>query len=684
MCPPMRKVIAIACFLLLAGAAAAQDEGIADFEELDLEVLLDVVYSAAKHKQDITESPSAITVLTREDIETSGARTIPELLRMVPGMDVGVVNPLGYEIGMRGETSMNADTVLLLVDGRDLTMELFGFPSWVAQHFSMDDIERIEVIRGPGSALYGANAFSGVTNVILRAPGKGPRAMASVRGGEHGRTELSCRVSENIGSLALAAGAGLVQQGFWTGRGDLGNDMARGWLDARIALGENSYLDLDGGFFTTSGQFVTFVTTADVDDMLEFFTRARAKVGDLSVQAFYDRFYVEGDYHLTMYYKPLDIVVATLPPIDGSVDKVGVQAQHSVEAFHNRLTYGAEYYYHRYSSEVFLDPEQHEHRYGFFAQDEVNLRAILKDLMDVDPLPLILTAGVRFDESTFTKWEISPRAALIWKPAESHGVRFGYAHAFMRPTFFESSMAVHLDSDFGFDYLDTSNRDLVNKTIDSLEAGYTGSFLEGKLQVRFDLAYNWYKKIIHFQFDPESFKQFGPLQIPDINGPGVGVYNSNDGMHGHNVELHLIGRPADWLRVYFMAGYRQLFYDKNGKIKRSEPIWRLSAGADLKGRPGWTASLRAFFVNEYIKGIYNPEGLLEPRIYSTHPATWFLNARFSWPVLKKPVSISAGIEAFNLLDFRFRESGGTEIPNQVDFGAERLSRRIVLFVHGEI
>jgi hypothetical protein len=386
--------------LLVAGAAGAQDEGIEDFEELDLEEMLGVVYSAAKHKQDITESPSAITVLTREDIETSGARTIPELLRMVPGMDVYAINPLGYEVGMRGETTMNSDTLLLLVDGRDLTMELFGFPSWIAQHFSVDDIERIEVIRGPGSALYGANAYAGVVNVILREPGKGPRAMVSIRGGELGRTELSCRVSENFGSLALAAGTGLVQQGFWTGRDDLANDLVRGWLNARLDLGEDTWLDFDGGVFSTSGTFVTFVTAAKVEKLFEFFTRARARVGDLDVQAFYDRFALKADYDLKMYYEPLGIDIATLPPIDGVVDKVVVQAQHSVEVFYNRLTYGAEYYYHRYSADVLLDPEQHEHRYGLFAQDEIDLQAILKDLAGADPLPLFLTLGMRFDDSS--------------------------------------------------------------------------------------------------------------------------------------------------------------------------------------------------------------------------------------------------------------------------------------------
>ncbi len=679
----MRKLVITTC-LFLAGAAAAQDEQIEDFAELDLEEMLDVVYSAAKHKQDVTESPSAITVLTREDIENSGARTIPELLRLVPGMDVYAINPLGYEVGVRGETTMNSDTMLLLVDGRDLTMELFGFPSWVAQHFSMDDVERIEVIRGPGSALYGANAFAGVVNVTLREPGKGPRAMVSARGGEHGRTELSCRVSERFGGLALAAGAGLFKQGFWTGRDDLANDLARGWLNARLDLGEDTWLDFDGGIFSTSGTYVTFVTTAEVQSLLEFFTRARAQVGDLSLQAFYDRFHLEADYNLKLYYEDLGIEIATLPPIDGLVDKVVLQAQHSVEAFYNLLTYGAEYYYHRYSSDIFVDPEQEEHRYGLFAQDEIDLRGILKDLAGADPLPLFLTLGLRFDDSNFTKWEISPRATLVWKPAASHSIRFGFAHAFMKPTFFQSSMSIRLDSDFGFDHLDIGNRELENKTIDSLEAGYTGSFLEGKLQVRLDLAYNWYGNILHFQFEPEEFKQVGPLLIPDINGPGVGSITGDKGLYGHNVELHILSRPVDWLRLYFLAGYRQVFREGNNRYKPSEPVLRMSAGADFRGSGDATLSLRAFFVSAYEKGIYDPEGLLKPRVYDDKPDTWFLNARFSIPLLKKPALVSAGVEAFNILNFRFRESGGLSVQNNVDFGAERLSRRIVLFVHGEI
>jgi outer membrane receptor protein involved in Fe transport len=579
---------------------------------------------------------------------------------------------------------MCSDTVLLLVDGRDLTMELFGFPSWVVQHFSMDDVERIEVIRGPGSALYGSNAFAGVVNVILRAPGKGPRAMASVRGGEHGRTEISCRVSESLGPLAVVAGAGLVREGFWTSRWQLGNDLARGFVNTRIDLGSGSYLGFDGGFFSTKGEFVTFVNKADINDLIDLYGRVRAKVGDLELQAIYNRFFAGGDYNFSFYYKPLDIVVATLPPLEGTVDKAGTQAQHTIEVFHNRLTYGAEYYFHRYSSDIFLDPVQDEHRYGLFAQDEIDLQAILKDLLEVDPLPMILTVGIRLDDSSLTRMELSPRAALIWKPFPNHSVRLGYAHAFMKPTFFESSMAVHLDSEFGFNHIDTRNRNLNNKTIDALEAGYTGVFLDGKLQVRLDLAYNWYNNIIYFRFEPESFRQFGPLLIPDINGPGVGIYNSETGKSGQNVEMHVIARPTDSLRFLFQAGYRRVAVDRGGKHKGSEPTWRLAAGADLKGTGGWTAAVRVFFVDSFEKGLFNPEGLLEPQIYTAIHPTWFLNARVAWTVLEKPMVLSVGLEGFNILGFRFRESGGVSAPNGVDFGAEMLSRRVVLFMHGEL
>ena len=219
-------------------AYAQEPDDFEDYEELEMEMFFapaETVESAARHIQPLALSPSAVTVLTREDIQTSGARTLPEVLRLVPNMDVNMVKPMWYTMGVRGGTSNTSDTMLLVIDGRDATMEFFGFPIWAAYPLSMDEVERIEVIRGPGSALYGANAFAGVVHVITRDPGAGPLASASVRGGEHGQAELTFRGSGTVGPVALSAGVNLTWENQWTGR-ITDRDVKWGWVKGKIDL----------------------------------------------------------------------------------------------------------------------------------------------------------------------------------------------------------------------------------------------------------------------------------------------------------------------------------------------------------------------------------------------------------------------------------------------------------------
>ena len=125
----MRALVVMTCLMLLAGASGAQESEreIEDFDELDLEELLNVVFTAAKHKQDIAESPSAVTVITREDIDNSGARTLPEALRMVPSMEVTLSSVFWYDVSSGGGWSTaGADNVLLLVDNREVTADIMG------------------------------------------------------------------------------------------------------------------------------------------------------------------------------------------------------------------------------------------------------------------------------------------------------------------------------------------------------------------------------------------------------------------------------------------------------------------------------------------------------------------------------------------------------------------------------
>jgi iron complex outermembrane receptor protein len=140
----------------------------AEFELLQAE---DVVVSAAKYTQSIIEAPAAIYVVTREDLEGYGFRSMAEALRFAPGVQISSVNESMSLLGVRGFADESTNLVLMLEQGREMNVELFGAPFLENQSFILDDLERIEIIRGPGSTLYGANAFSGVIQAIPKRPG---------------------------------------------------------------------------------------------------------------------------------------------------------------------------------------------------------------------------------------------------------------------------------------------------------------------------------------------------------------------------------------------------------------------------------------------------------------------------------------------------------------------------------
>jgi len=161
----MRFAFAAHAFLLcvcLSGLVSAQDGA----EDIEMEMFFapeETVTSAARHEQDIGMSPSAITVLTREDIRTSGAINLVDLFRMVPGLDVIVNSPAFTSVSGRLNWTQENNHCLVLIDGREANFELLGATVFEVLSITIEDIDRIEVIRGPGSALYGANALSGAT-----------------------------------------------------------------------------------------------------------------------------------------------------------------------------------------------------------------------------------------------------------------------------------------------------------------------------------------------------------------------------------------------------------------------------------------------------------------------------------------------------------------------------------------
>jgi iron complex outermembrane receptor protein len=164
---------ALACELVLTvlPMLAAQTQSLQpDLTALNIEDLMNVdVTSAGKKEQKLSQVPAAIFVITTEDIRRSGATNIPDLLRMVPGLDVAQINPSIWAISSRGFNGEYSDKLLVLIDGRTVYTPSFSGVYWDAQDVPLDSIARIEVIRGPGASVWGTNAVNGVINITTKS-----------------------------------------------------------------------------------------------------------------------------------------------------------------------------------------------------------------------------------------------------------------------------------------------------------------------------------------------------------------------------------------------------------------------------------------------------------------------------------------------------------------------------------
>lgn len=167
-------VIAASSFALLAGRVSAQTnetvQSASELKKMSLQELFDMeVTSVSKEPEKLSEAASAIQVITQEDIERSGASSIPEALRLADNLDVAQKNAHDWAISARGFNTALANKLLVLIDGRTVYTPLFSGVFWDQQDYLLEDIDRIEVISGPGGSLWGANAVNGVINITTKS-----------------------------------------------------------------------------------------------------------------------------------------------------------------------------------------------------------------------------------------------------------------------------------------------------------------------------------------------------------------------------------------------------------------------------------------------------------------------------------------------------------------------------------
>jgi iron complex outermembrane receptor protein len=207
----LRRILAANTFALWLSLAAPfksctaqvsenQQGTAADLKQLSLGQLGDLeVTTASKEPEEVWRTAAAIYVLTQEDIRRSGATSVPEALRLVPGVEVARIDSSTWAVGIRGFGSGFSKSVLVLIDGRNVYTPLFAGVNWKLQNVMLEGVDRIEVIRGPGGTIWGTNAVNGVINIITKNAKDSRGTLASVGGGN---------IDQGTGGIRYGGGAG--------------------------------------------------------------------------------------------------------------------------------------------------------------------------------------------------------------------------------------------------------------------------------------------------------------------------------------------------------------------------------------------------------------------------------------------------------------------------------------------
>src|SRR3990167_2951321 len=193
----MRIVIRLLALALLAGtlhteALAQESISPPDLLSLSLEDLMKIpITSVSRKEQRLDSVPAAVTVITHDDIRRFGITTLPDLFRLVPGMQVAQINSNNWAISVRGFNDLWSNKLLVLIDGRSIYTRSFSGVYWNAADLMLQDIDRIEIVRGPGGSAWGANAVNGVINIVTKAAGATKGTVAQLGRGTYGGTQAA-------------------------------------------------------------------------------------------------------------------------------------------------------------------------------------------------------------------------------------------------------------------------------------------------------------------------------------------------------------------------------------------------------------------------------------------------------------------------------------------------------------
>jgi iron complex outermembrane receptor protein len=485
-------VLAAGCFFIAIASGQKPPRGSTsrDISELTPEDLMKLtVTSAGDKEQSLSKVGAALFVITREDIASSGANNIPDLLRLVPGVEVAQINSNQWSISIRGFNSFYSNKVLALIDGRALYQPSFSGVLWDMQDLPLEDVERIEVIRGPGGTVWGANAMNGVINIITRRARDTQGGLITTGGGSWRTGDGLLQYGGNIGSegtyrafakyfdvsSSTSAGGQQAHDAWHSWAAGFRSDWDLSPRDSLTVQGDARTM-IEGGtslaYFSEPAPFQSVINSPirnALGDVMGTWRHTLAGGSETTLRVYYDWIDRHGEAGTDVINRTVDADFEHHLTVGARNDMVwGVELRVNRDDIHGD---------HNYSLHMIPERSTVPLASGFL-QDEIRLTN-----------SLFLTLGSKLEHNDYTGLEYEPGAQLVWTASERQTFWTSASRAIRQPNRvdFGTRFNVGLTSANGLPLLLnlSGSNSVKTETLHDYEAGYR-SQIHPRLQV--DLA----------------------------------------------------------------------------------------------------------------------------------------------------------------------------------------------------
>jgi iron complex outermembrane recepter protein len=585
-------------------------------KKLSLEQLMDLdVTSVAKEPEPYGQAPAAIDVITGDEIRRSGASSIPEALRLADNLEVAQATSSSWDISARGFNSSVSDKLLVLIDGRSVYTPLFAGIIWNNQDYLLEDLDRIEVISGPGGTLWGANAVNGVINITTKSAKETQGLYLEGGGGSQLQDFFGARY-----------GGTLASDIYYRVYGKFFNEGPETYTDGSSSMdtwdhGQGGFrIDADGSSenkFTVQGDIYAGNTTtipggegtpaasgnSSGGNILGRWTRTFASDDDLSLQIYYSRD------NLVVPFQSSGIIPAG--PLGDGLDTIDVNFQDRFPlGLSNHIVWGGEY---RFTHDVVQDAPV-----VAFVPNTLDLDLYSGFVQDEDKLTenLMFTIGSKIEHNGYTGYEFEPSGRLQWNVTDKQTLWCAVSRAVRMPSRYDEDLDEPSPA-YG-QFLDNNNT-FVSEILVAYELGYRAQ-LSPKVSTSISTFFNNYTDLRSLSYTPVTFV---PLYFGNNDlGQTYGIEFTSDYQMLEWWRLHA-GYDYLWESIWTAPGQLDLSHDLAETADPPNQVF-LRSSMDLPGKTELDAAFR------WIDTVHN--GSLGATVPGIIPAYAELDLRLGWHI----------------------------------------------------